>query len=139
MRRAAAGQAPGQAAQPGGKQRQRRDGGQGVGGEVEGDAAEAGDGECRQHNPEVRAAGGAVQQSDAQRGVRVFVACAGVRLAKVCVDVRVPNAEVIVFVGVDAVPQQGADAQRADGGDDPPIVEGEPGIPGFCCWRLNEG
>ena len=31
------------------------------------------------------------------------------------------------------------DAQRADGGDDPPIVEGEPGIPGFCCWRLNEG
>ncbi len=67
------------------------------------------------------------------------MACAGVRLAKVCVDVRVPNAEVIVFVGVDAVPQQGADAQRADGGDDPPIVEGEPGIPGFCCWRLNEG
>ena len=36
--RAAVGQAPGQAAQPGGKQRHRRDGGQGVGGEVEGNA-----------------------------------------------------------------------------------------------------
>ena len=63
----------------------------------------------------MRSTGGAVQQSDAQRGMRVFVAFARVRLAKVCVNVRMPNAGVIMFVGVDAMTQQGANAQRAAG------------------------
>ena len=58
--------------------------------------------------------GGTVQQADPERGVGVVMAGGGVRLVKVRVDVRVPDAKVLVLVGVDALPQQGADAQRAD-------------------------
>ena len=74
--------------------------------------------------------GSTVQQADPQRGVGVIMADGGVRLVKVRVDVRVPDAKVLVLVGVDALPQQGVDAQRADRyqhrADQPFCAAGEP-------------
>ena len=104
------GQAVGQAAQPGGEQRHRRHRGQRIGGQIQHHTGQVADGQRRQQHPEVRAPRRAVQQADAQRGMRMTV----IRKAKVGMDVRVTDPGVGVFVRMKFAAQAGMQAKRTN-------------------------